>query len=139
MIYNYISLYGNQHDDNNFVDLGLPSGTLWCKFNFGAEMESSPIDNQREKFYGVLEDWETANKLCNLPTIEQYEELFNHTKHQYILIKHNVFLKLIGENGKYILFPFAGFKETQPMSVYSYEHNPNHRLYSESISFLNSK
>ena len=30
--------------DYNYVDLGLPSGTLWCTKNLGAETETDPGD-----------------------------------------------------------------------------------------------
>ena len=37
---------------DNFVDLGLPSGTLWCKFNLGATCSDTP-----ESWYGHYYKW----------------------------------------------------------------------------------
>lgn len=131
MLYNYKSLYP-QHLITNYVDLDLPSGTLWCKFNFGATEESCKYEAEREaKTYGALLNWEVANNLGNLPTIEQYEELFQYTKRQFVYLNHTNFIRFIGKNGKYILFPFAGFGKTCD-GVYE---NQN-RCYAESISYM---
>ena len=44
---------------NEVVDLGLPSGTLWCKYNLGATCENNP-----ESWYGNYYAWGelTSNK-----------------------------------------------------------------------------
>jgi len=38
---------------NNFIDLGLPSGTLWCKYNLGCNWDKLNTDPQHTK----PEDW----------------------------------------------------------------------------------
>lgn len=38
----------------NFVDLGLPSGTLWCKFNLGVSLKSK---NKRKNLCGAFYAW----------------------------------------------------------------------------------
>ena len=42
------------------VDLGLPSGTLWCKYNLGCDFEklnNNPKDSKPEDWYGKYYAW----------------------------------------------------------------------------------
>ena len=52
---------------NNTVDLGLPSGTLWCKYNLGVNPTRL---NTPEDWYGDYYEWGELepNKLANWPT-----------------------------------------------------------------------
>ena len=48
------------------VDLGLPSRTLWCKYNLGCDynlLNNHPEDTNASKWYGGYYSWgETINK-----------------------------------------------------------------------------
>ena len=69
-------LLDNQHNGYDYVDLGLPSGTMWSVCNLGGEEETD---------YGIYFQWgdtelkdhekynETDNKFINIyNTIEKY-------------------------------------------------------------------
>lgn len=57
---------------NNFVDLGLPSGTLWCKYNLGCDFNLLSCDPKKTKakdWYGDYYAWgeiETKAKSNNI-------------------------------------------------------------------------
>lgn len=78
-----------------YIDLGLPSGTLW--------KESNEDDNN---FY----TWQQAkNKYNNsLPSHKQMEELRSHCR--FVNIGNNV--KVIGPNGKYITLQNTGYRRS---------------------------
>ena len=82
-------------DGHEWVDLGLPSGTLW--------KESNEDDNN---FY----TWQQAkNKYNNsLPSHKQMEELRSHCR--FVNIGNNV--KVIGPNGKYIILQNTGYRRS---------------------------
>ena len=45
---------------NNFVDLGLPSGTMWCKYNLGCDWDKLNMDPEHTKskdWYGNYYAW----------------------------------------------------------------------------------
>jgi len=45
---------------NSFADLGLPSGTLWCKYNLGCDWDKLNTDPQHTKskdWYGNYYAW----------------------------------------------------------------------------------
>lgn len=77
-----------------YVDLGLPSGTLWSR-----EYEK----NRDENLYTVLRD---AVKY-NIPTREQCLELYRECRFKDVGNK----IYCIGPNGKVILFSSTGYKE----------------------------
>lgn len=67
----------NIYNGYEYVDLGLPSGTMWAKCNIGATEETE---------YGDIYNWNnitsTINQIMtgwNIPTREQCEELLNNT------------------------------------------------------------
>lgn len=76
-----------------FVDLGLPSGTLWS-FDFEK--------NRNNLIYAPYE----STKILEIPTIEQCAELFSNCRFSN---KEGV-VYCLGPNGKYIIFAFAGYK-----------------------------
>ena len=78
--------------ENIYVDLGLPSGTLWKTQN-----ESG------QEFYTYNEA--VAQFGDKLPTKEQFEELINSCQWEWNSNGYNV----IGSNGKSIFLPAAGF------------------------------
>lgn len=75
----------------NYIDLGLPSGTLWCDIN---EDGYYTFDEAVEK-YGD-----------SLPTKEQFEELKDQCKWEWNGSGYNV----TGHNGNSIILPAAGFR-----------------------------
>ena len=84
-----------------YVDLGLPSGTLWKKSNEGGDSALYTYDEAVRKFVN------------NLPTMQQLEELksictWTWTGNGY---------KVIGPNGNSIYLPAAGFLDGS--NVYS--------------------
>ena len=73
---------------NGYRDLGLPSGTLW-----------------KNKLDVYFIDHETAMASYKLPTKEQFEELFKHTK---VMALQNS-IKFIAANGNFITLPKRGY------------------------------
>lgn len=54
--------HGIDYNDHEYVDLGLPSGTLWAKCNVGAEKET---DYGGYYQWGGIEDFTNTKKNCN--------------------------------------------------------------------------
>lgn len=73
-----------------YIDLGLPSGTLWAEENEGGYYN---FDEAVEK-YGD-----------SLPTREQFEELISQCKWEWTGNGY----KVTGPNGNYIVLPAAGY------------------------------
>lgn len=123
----------------NFVDLGLPSGTLWCKWNIGASNGNTP-----ESWYGNYYAWgetETkdiynednytytenqkilpldrdvaylTNNLMRMPSLEQLKELKalpNEWVNNYNGIEGLNGRAFIGTNGNKLFIPAAGSEE----------------------------
>lgn len=80
---------------NGYVDLGLPSGTLWKSEN-------------EEGFYNNIDA--VAKFGVNLPTKEQYEELNNYCKYYRT---RNSLRFTSRSNGKTIVLPIAGMYDCQ--------------------------
>ena len=87
-------------DDFQFIDLGLPSGTLWAK-------DYAPgyyaFDEAQEAFPGLL------------PTAEMFQELHDHCKWEWLSKskspgKKCAGYRVTGPNGKSIFFPALGYK-----------------------------
>lgn len=83
-----------------FVDLGLPSGTLWAK------------DHEKDNGKFIYFPYLSASKY-NLPTEEQWNELltcckWNYTPFTYSSRKYDC----IGPNGNFITFYSSGFTKT---------------------------
>lgn len=76
-----------------FIDLGLPSGTLWGEKN---EEGHFTFDKAKEK-YGD-----------NLPTIEQWQELIDNCHWKWGIKKNE--LVAVGKNGNKIALPAAGYQ-----------------------------
>lgn len=91
---NPIDLRGNKTE---FVDLGLPSGTMWA------------ADYEREGEEIMYLPYDKASKL-SIPTEEQWKELVEYCKWKYK--PNSLFAKryfvCIGPNGNYIHFYYAG-------------------------------
>ena len=81
-------------DDLDYVDLGLPSGTLWAK---------EPLLDDNEI---CLLTFDEAN-LLNIPSTEQLEELQTNCTWRLIDNHHaTISAKCVGPNGRFILFSF---------------------------------
>ena len=84
--------------DTNYVDLGLPSGTLWS-----ADFE---IDGE-DVIYHPYEDAEKYG----IPTKEQFNELLESCKWEFKYISSNAReYTCIGPNGNHIVFSSRGYK-----------------------------
>lgn len=79
---------------NGYVDLGLPSGTLWKNSNEGGDNVLYTFDEARRRF---------GEKL---PTIQQLKEL----KNKCIWSRSGNNCKIIGPNGNHITLPAAGIR-----------------------------
>lgn len=85
-----------QQSTPEYVDLGLPSGTLW-KFQ-----------NERSMYYTYDE---AINEFGDkLPTREQYAELLTYCTWEWTEDERGCIVK--GKNGNTVYFPAAGFRET---------------------------
>lgn len=123
----YISDIGNGHD---YVDLGLPSGTLWATMNVGA---SSITDYGNHYMYGkgandysitynesiytgneatLLSEYDTATQVWggswHMPTEVQCQELLDNTTCEWTTINGINGSKFTAPNGNYIFIPAAG-------------------------------
>lgn len=89
-----------QQPQQTYVDLGLPSGTIWKRYN--------------EKGFLTLRE---ANKLYGekLPTKEQFEELKNECDWEWT----GDGFKFIGPNGNELLLPAAGTMSCQSDNVHA--------------------
>lgn len=83
-----------------YVDLGLPSGTLWATCNVGAK---SDID------FGDYLSFEEAQEF-NCPTKEQIDEIIVYTTSLWINKEGVNGLLFIGQNQKYIFLPASGYR-----------------------------
>lgn len=90
-----------------FVDLGLPSGTLWATCNVGAR---EPNDYGE---YFALDERDTTIKNadvdCKVPSRDQWEELIQYTNSKWMM-SHGVNGRLFtARNGMNLFFPPLGF------------------------------
>ena len=101
---------------HEYVDLGLPSGTLWATCNVGSK---KPED------YGVYLSWEDGGEVasqwgdgCSMPTKEQWEELIRKTKNIWTK-KNGVSGRLFKAiNGKELFLPAAGNRRWHSQETY---------------------
>ena len=85
-----------------FVDLGLPSGTLWAKHNVKIANKKHFTHSQAIKIAEYLH--------YNLPSKENFEELINLCKWKWMKLFGRVTgYKVTGPNGNYIFLSAAGF------------------------------
>ena len=113
-----------------FVDLGLPSGTLWADRNIGADTpeqagdyfrfgettpftEDSPeycYENIDESIAGTTKDAATVilGKNYKIPTPEKISELFGVCKWEWTAMNGVNGMKVTGPNGNHIFFPASG-------------------------------
>ena len=87
-----------------YIDLGLPSGTLWATMNVGAEGIAD--------YGGYFSHEEALNFGVTLPTKEQFEELVENTTYKWAENYNNCGVNgdlFIGKNGKELFFPASGY------------------------------
>ena len=124
----------NFDPDNDLVDLGL--STKWARYNVGAtsETESGGLfgfgDMTGFKTSVLMEDYasediyktdrDVANKAygswLTMPTVEEFEELFNECKKEWVEQAGVAGYKLTGPNGNSIFLPAAGSRTQQTVS-----------------------
>ena len=89
--------------DTEYIDLGLPSGTLWKSCNVGAK---EPFE------IGEYIQFDSVPNIVNyreVPTSSDYEELIHYTSRRWDPDKKGVWL-ISKTNGNEIFFPACGFK-----------------------------
>lgn len=129
-----LASYNPYQNSQEFVDLGLPSGTLWAKCNLGASQEhelgekhnfdydelTSAITNQ----YGEGENLQGIS----MPSGEYYTELANYTKQEIITdYNGNLCVKCIKyidkendivDEDTYVVFPISTTEESLECTTY---------------------
>lgn len=84
----------------DYVNLGLPSGTLWCKYNIGA---SRPEECGEYFEFGSTEKYK-----C--PTMEQVKELIDECAWTETKLNGVDGMMVVGPNGNSIFLPSGGFQ-----------------------------
>ena len=132
---------------HEYVDLGLPSGTLWATMNVGA---TSPTEYGNYYMYGMgtktydstdtpydgIEDpldlsKDTARQTWggdwHMPTKAQFEELITNTNNSWVIINSRKGYKFTNktDDSKYIFLPAAGSKS----SPGNWNHKEKYGLY----------
>lgn len=102
---------------NEYIDLGLPSGTLWKSFN---EDGYYKFDEAVEKFGDLL------------PTKEQWEEL----KDKCVWERSNNGYKVTGTNGNAIFLPANGFTYNTEMYGVTGGYYWSRMVHSQSFAFM---
>lgn len=100
---------GDKIHGHEFVDLGLPSGRVWAKTNYGASSEGE---------YGEYVYWpsrniiqETWGKEWSTPSSADIIELYNNCTFTWEYNANSIFgCRVTGTNGKSIFLPAAGYK-----------------------------
>ena len=123
--------FADLEPEYEYVDLGLPSGTLWAKYNVGATSETEYGNyymygkgarryNSSDSAYTGNEDplssvVDTAVRVWggswHMPTRAQMQELIDNTTYQWVTdyedgINGGIFT---AANGNYVFFPAAGW------------------------------
>lgn len=120
-------------DGHDYVDLGLPSGTLWATTNVGAK---NPWDNGDYFYWGqtstnATKAWEPTAKNDNpdirkspfrdaayanrgfnwtMPSVAQVEELLDYCRWESVSDHGRAGFKITGPNGQSIFLPLTGYK-----------------------------
>lgn len=118
-----------QTNGHQYVDLGLPSRTLWAKCNVGASSETAYGTNYQygktttqvsatdPAYTGSETTLNVSNDVARsvmggawrMPTLQQYEELYQNTTYTVTTVNGVAGGKFTAANGNYVFFPFAGF------------------------------
>lgn len=87
---------------NEEVDLGLPSGTIWAGHNIGSDCVQDPGRILTTEYSNL------NNTNMELPSITQFEELVNYCTWIRANYRGTVGYMVIGPNGKRIFLPTGG-------------------------------
>ncbi|MBO6254846.1 MAG: hypothetical protein J6O49_14565 [Bacteroidaceae bacterium] len=123
--------YNPSSPSQEYVDLGLPSGTKWAKCNVGATSETEYGNYYQygkgadqyaatsgQSVYSGTENplalsADTAVQVLggswHMPTKAQFEELTANTTYEWTTINGVNGRKFTAQNGNYVFFPAAGF------------------------------
>ena len=129
------------HNGHEYIDLGLPSGTLWAKCNVGAATPESPgnfyawgevmtkdrYDTDNYIFTGSCDtlpaEYDAASVYWGggwrMPTYEEMKELMRYCAWKHTVRDGMAGYLITGSNGYSIFMPYAGRK------VYQYWYNLN--------------
>ena len=99
------------HEGIPYVDLGLPSGTMWAECNIGSKVINDSGD------YIRLEMWRHRDSIAKcscggfwgIPWTLDYEELINYCTWEWITQNGVKGYKVTGPNGNSIFLPAGGF------------------------------
>lgn len=95
---------------HTYVDLGLPSGTLWAKTNVGAKSVTDFGNYYKCSDIGVTDV--VFEEKWKLPTLRQCIELLDHTTNKWVNDYKNSgingWLFISPNNGNELFFPAAG-------------------------------
>ena len=125
--------YGSDPNGYTYVDLGLPSGTLWCNKNVGAYDDVShgyyykwgsfeQYDGSYSyAYYEEAEmlplEYDTANHIqggdWHIPTKAQIQELIANTTATWENMGGTVGIRFTAPNENYIQFPVSGYYDDQ--------------------------
>lgn len=84
--------------NQGYVDLGLPSNTLWAESNEGYD----------SKLYSWEDDISIEDFFVDLPSVEQFEELIKLCTWEWTYEQGMSGYKVTGPNGSHIFLPAAG-------------------------------
>lgn len=98
-------------ENEKFIDLGLPSGNLWCDRNIGANSSES---------YGDYLLFCEACRYNNLPSKEDFQELIDNCKWERTQVNEIYGSRVIGPNGNYIFLPAAGDRDESSLNDQGY-------------------
>lgn len=97
-------------EEANYVDLGLPSGTKWCKMNYGAKTEDQ---------LGTECEWsQSVGSVGRKPTRDEVNELINYCTWKWKENKNfdgwsigvaTMLVTITGPNGKSIVLPMISW------------------------------
>ena len=93
-------------ETSHAIDMGMPSGTLWCSMNVGA---STPTDfgDYYQMSYSKDVATEKLGAGYSTPTKEQFEELIAHTTQQHTEINNVKGMLFKASNENSIFLPAA--------------------------------
>ena len=116
---------------SEYVDLGLPSGILWCKHNYGV---------QSEEEYGEYYTFYNAQKIDGIPSKEDFEELFSYCDNEWVSVNGIYGRKFTSKmNGQSVFFPAGGICDITSIwsvnSAGSYWSSTNNKIGGYSLNF----
>lgn len=125
----YTTLNNGSIEEHEYVDLGLPSGTLWATCDIGSDKPENAGNKYAWGEIKVKEEYTDENSLTNglelpdisgnpqydaarvhwggawrIPTYEEWLELGMNCKHEVLILNDKVVIKVIGPNSNSIIF-----------------------------------